>query len=85
MEEARYLLKLLPSKGRYGIDEFLNYLSIYYSWISEPIQKSITNEYNGMYSMKIQNALTTGEVPQLSLRHISRDKLVSKNVYYYKL
>lgn len=64
------------------MNEFLNYLSTYYSWISEPIKKSITNEFNGMYPESIQNVLTTGEVPQLSSRHISRDKHVCKNVYY---
>lgn len=75
----------MPSKGNYGINEFLNYLSTYYSWISESIQKSITNEYNGTCSISIQHALTIGEVPQLSSRHILRDKHVNNTIaYYYK-
>ncbi|XP_026822292.1 apoptotic protease-activating factor 1-like [Rhopalosiphum maidis] len=71
-KEACRLLELLPSKGRNGINQFINYLSIHYPWIAGLLQHSITNKYNYMFSKEIQEILTAGEVPQLSSRHISR-------------
>lgn len=70
------MLELLPSKGRNGINQFLNHLSTHYSWIAGHLQDSITNKYNVKFSKKIQETLTAGEVPQLSSRHVSRVKHV---------
>uniref|UniRef100_A0A2H8TPT9 Apoptotic protease-activating factor 1 n=1 Tax=Melanaphis sacchari TaxID=742174 RepID=A0A2H8TPT9_9HEMI len=75
-EQAGRLLELLPSKGQNGINQFLNYLSIHYSWIASLLQDSITNKYNCMFSKEMQDILTAGEVPQLSSRHVSRVKHV---------
>ncbi|XP_060875475.1 apoptotic protease-activating factor 1-like [Metopolophium dirhodum] len=75
-KEASRLLELLPSKGRNGINQFLNHLSTHYSWIARLLQHSITIKYNVMFSKKIQESLTAGEVPQLSSRHVSRVKHV---------
>lgn len=75
-EEASRLLELLPSKGIYGINHLLNYLEIYYSWIADPIQNSLINESNEAFQKKVEDVLTTGEVPQLPLRHVSRDEHV---------
>lgn len=75
-KEASRLLELLPSKGRNGINQFLNHLSTHYSWIAGHLQDSITNKYNVKFSKKIQETLTAGEVPQLSSRHVSRVKHV---------
>jgi len=36
----------------------------------------MTIKYNVMFSKKIQESLTAGEVPQLSSRHVSRVKHV---------
>lgn len=81
--EATHLLEILQSKNSYGINQFIKYLLKYYSWIAEPIEISITNEYkNGLYLTKLQDVLTSGEVPQLSSRHVSRTKHVCKNVYH---
>lgn len=75
------MVKLLSLKGGNGINEFLNYLSIHYSWIADPIKKSIKNAYNdNAFLTKLQSILRAGDVPQLSLRHISRTEHVSKNV-----
>lgn len=83
-KEASRLLELLPLKGDNGINQFLKYLSIYYSWIANPIQNSITNAYNdNTFLTNVQNILTAGEVPQLSSRHVSRAEHVSKNACYY--
>lgn len=71
-KQACSLLKLLPLKGIHGINQFLNYLSTYYSWIADPLLRDITNKYNGMFSTKLRDILITGEVPQLSSRHVSR-------------
>lgn len=75
-KEAHLLLELLPNKGFHGFNQFLNYLSTYYSWIADPILSSIKNEYNDMFPTKFHQALTVGEVPQLSSRHVSRTKHV---------
>lgn len=70
--EASCLLELLPLKGSRGLKLFLNYLSTHYPWLAEPLQCSITKEYNDVCSTKLQHILTSGEVPQLSLKHVSR-------------
>lgn len=70
------MLELLPLKGKSGINQFINYLSLYYSWIADSIISTIKNEQDDSLSAKIQHALATGEVPQLSSRHVSRTDLV---------
>lgn len=70
------MLELLPLKGKSGINQFINYLSLHYSWIADSIQSTIKNERDGSLTAKIKYALTTGEVPQLSSRHVSRTDLV---------
>lgn len=73
------LLELLPSKGIHGLHQFLNYLSIYYSWIAIPLCSSIIKEYNEHFQITIKNILTTtGAVPQLSSRHVSRAEHVCR-------
>jgi len=81
--KACHLLELLHSKDSCGINQFIKYLLRHYSWIAEPIEISIINEYkNSLHLTKLQDVLTTGEVPQLSSRHVSRSKHVRKNLYY---
>lgn len=70
------MLELLPLKGNYGLSQFLNYLSVHYSWLAELIQSSITRAYNNGCLTNLQHALTIGEVPQLFSKHVSRNKLV---------
>lgn len=83
-KEASRLLELLPLKGDNGINQFLKYLSTYYSWIANTIQNSINNAFNdNTFVTNLQNVLTAGEVPQLSSRHVSRAVHVSKNMCYY--
>lgn len=65
-------MEILPSKGKFGIDKFINYLSIHYSWIADSIKCYIENEEMSSLTEKIQLALTTGEVPRLSLTHVTR-------------
>ncbi|XP_050540508.1 apoptotic protease-activating factor 1-like isoform X2 [Daktulosphaira vitifoliae] len=83
-QEACKLLDLLPYKGSYGINQFIDYLSSEYSWIADPIKKTIFNEYNDVYAKKIRNALVIGEVPQLSLKHVTRTELVNNLKYHLK-
>lgn len=74
--EASCLLDFLPLKDSRGLSVFLNYLSTHYLWLAEPLQWSITREYNEVCSTKVQQILTSGEVPQLSLKHVSRSEHV---------
>lgn len=78
------MLELLPLKGNYGINHLLSYLEIYYSWIADPIQISLINEYNETFKKKVEDVLTIGEVPQLPLRHVTRDEHVC-TMYIVKL
>lgn len=75
-KEAYRLLELLPLKGSYGINQFISYLLTEYSWIGDALKISMTNEYNSVFAKKIRQALTSGEVPQLSSRHVSRTEHV---------
>lgn len=74
------MLELLPIKGINGFNVFLDYLSIHYSWIANPIKDTLAEEYHDMYSNKIQHILNAGEVPQLSSRHVSRTKHVCLSI-----
>lgn len=75
------MLELLPIKGIRGFNVFLDYLSIHYPWIANPIKKTLSEEYHAMFSYKIQQILNTGEVPQLSARHVTRTKHVCLSMY----
>lgn len=79
------MLEILPNKESSGFNQFLNYLSTYYSWIADPVLCSIKNEYNVMFPTKIEQALTLGEVPQLSSRHVSRTKHVSISIIFLSI
>lgn len=70
------MLELLPLKGKSGINQFIYYLSLYYSWIADAILNTIKNEHDGSLTAKMKRVLTMGEVPQLSSRHVSRTDLV---------
>lgn len=74
---------MLILKGNHDILKFINYLSTYYSWISEPIESSILHEYTYADLTKIKDVLNFGEVPQLSSKHVSRAEHVCNNLKYY--
>lgn len=81
--EAVHLLQALPLKGSRSLNIFLNYLSTHYSWLAEPLQDSITKEYNDVCPESVKHILTSGEVPQLSMKHVSRTEHVRFVDFYF--
>lgn len=75
------MLELLSSKGHDGLNQFLDHMSLYYTWIAEPIKSSLIREHN-TFLTRMKQVLTAGEVPQLSLRHVSRTEHVRIFILY---
>lgn len=71
-QKTSLLLEFLPSKGKFGIDQFIDYLSAHYSWLADPIKSYIENKIISIWTKKLRPFLTSGEVPHLSSTHVTR-------------